>query len=52
MLRTGADEIGWIAGYLAGLDCRFEVLEPDELKAAVRELGERLIEYSEPPANG
>jgi predicted DNA-binding transcriptional regulator YafY len=49
VLRTGADEIGWIAGYLAGLDCRFEVLEPDELKAAVRALGERLIEYSEPP---
>jgi predicted DNA-binding transcriptional regulator YafY len=51
LLRTGADEIGWIAGYLAGLDCRFEVLEPDELKEAVKELGERMIRYSQLPGS-
>jgi len=47
LLRTGADDIGWIARYLAGLDCRFEVLEPVELNDAVRELGERLIGYAD-----
>ena len=46
MLRTGADEVGWIAGYLAGLGCRFEVIEPEELKDEVRALAERLLDYS------
>jgi predicted DNA-binding transcriptional regulator YafY len=33
----------WIASYVAGLSCRFEVLEPTEVRAAVRELGARLM---------
>jgi len=32
----------WIARYLAGLDCRLDVLEPDEVRAALRALGRRL----------
>jgi predicted DNA-binding transcriptional regulator YafY len=43
LLRIGADDLDWLAGYLAGLDCRFEVIEPPELKAAVENLGHRLL---------
>jgi predicted DNA-binding transcriptional regulator YafY len=42
LLRIGADELDWIARYLAGLPCRFRVLEPDELKEALRDLVARL----------
>jgi predicted DNA-binding transcriptional regulator YafY len=46
LLRTGADDLNWIAGYLAQLGCRFEILEPDELKDVVRELAARLVVFS------
>ena len=46
LLRIGADDPGWIAGYLAGLDCAFRILDPPELKQAVAELGARLIKNS------
>ena len=36
-------DLEWIASYVAGLSCRFEVLEPAEVRAAVRELGARLV---------
>lgn len=39
--RIGGDA-DWIARYLVGLDCRFEVLEPDEVRAEVRKLAERI----------
>ncbi len=42
LLRIGADELEWIARYLAGLSCRFRILEPPELKDAVRALIARL----------
>jgi predicted DNA-binding transcriptional regulator YafY len=35
-------DLEWIAAYVAGLPCRFEVLEPPEVRVAVRELGARL----------
>ena len=34
----------WIARYLAGLECTFEVLEPEAVKVQLRELGRRLAE--------
>ena len=46
LLRIGADDPGWIAGYLAGLDCAFRILDPPELKQAVADLGARLIKNS------
>jgi len=46
LLRIGADDPGWIAGYLAGLDCAFTILDPPELKQAVAALGAKLIDYS------
>jgi predicted DNA-binding transcriptional regulator YafY len=44
LLRIGADDSDWLARYLAGLNCSFRVLEPDELKVALASLGKRLIE--------
>lgn len=44
LMRIGADEPGWIARYLAGLPCRFTVLEPDELRRSLQELADRLRE--------
>lgn len=45
--RTAIALIGgdpdWIARYLAGLECRFEVLEPDEVRTELRALGRRLV---------
>jgi hypothetical protein len=35
-------DVDWIAAYVAGLPCRFEVLEPPEVRAGVRALGARL----------
>ena len=52
MLEPGADvnttiariggDADWIARYLVGLECRFEVLEPDAVRTEVRELAERI----------
>lgn len=41
LLRIGGEDLEWIAQYLAGLPCRFRVLEPDELRAALRSLADR-----------
>ncbi len=40
--RIGGDA-DWIARYLAGLDCTFEVLDSDRLRAELRKLGRRLV---------
>jgi predicted DNA-binding transcriptional regulator YafY len=42
LARIGG-EPDWIARYLAGLDCRYEVLEPPEVHAELLALGERLV---------
>jgi predicted DNA-binding transcriptional regulator YafY len=42
LLRIGAEELDWIARYLASLPCRFRVLDPPELADAVRALAARL----------
>lgn len=41
LLRVGGDD-EWIARYLTRLPCRFEVLEPESVRQAVRELGARI----------
>lgn len=43
-LIIGADELGWIAGYLAGMPCRFTVIEPAALEDAIAGLAARLAE--------
>lgn len=42
VLRMGADDLEWIARYLVGLPCGFRVLDPDDLKVAIRSLLDRL----------
>ena len=42
LLRIRAESLDWLAGVLAGLECGFEIRRPDELRAAVRGLAERL----------
>jgi predicted DNA-binding transcriptional regulator YafY len=48
ILRIGGDDLDWIARFLAGLPCRFEILEPAELKDALRSLVEHLTRQVEP----
>jgi predicted DNA-binding transcriptional regulator YafY len=43
LLHIGADDLDWIARYLAGLDLRFTVLRPAELGTALKALAERLL---------
>ncbi|WP_121252484.1 helix-turn-helix transcriptional regulator [Solirubrobacter pauli] len=45
-LRLRADSLDWAAGLLAGAGCAFTIVEPAELRAAVRALGERLVEIA------
>ena len=42
VLRMRADSLDWAATVLAGLGCSFTIRGPDELRASVRALGERL----------
>ena len=42
VLRMRVDSLDWMATILAGLGCGFEIRRPDELRASVRELAERL----------
>jgi predicted DNA-binding transcriptional regulator YafY len=42
VLRLGANELSWIARYLAGLPFEATVIDPPELRAALRSLGARL----------
>ncbi len=43
LLRIGADEPEWLARYLAGLPFAFHVVDPPELRSALRALGRRLV---------
>jgi predicted DNA-binding transcriptional regulator YafY len=42
LLRMRVSSLDWTARILAGLGCRFTIRRPDELRASVRELAERL----------
>jgi predicted DNA-binding transcriptional regulator YafY len=44
LLRIGADDLDWIARYLAGSPFEFEVRHPPELRAELRAIGRRLVE--------
>ena len=43
-MRFRADSLDWAAGILAGAGCSFDVVAPDELRGALRELAARLSE--------
>jgi predicted DNA-binding transcriptional regulator YafY len=42
ILRMRVESLDWIASLLAGLGCDFVIRRPDELRASVRKLAERL----------
>jgi predicted DNA-binding transcriptional regulator YafY len=42
-MRLRADSLDWVAGLLASAGCEFTVVAPDELRAALHRLGERLM---------
>jgi predicted DNA-binding transcriptional regulator YafY len=44
LLRMRVSSLDWTASLLAGLGCRFTIRRPDELRAAVRGLADRLAE--------
>jgi predicted DNA-binding transcriptional regulator YafY len=46
LLRMRVDSLDWMATVLAGLDCDFTIRRPDELRASVRALGERLAAHA------
>jgi predicted DNA-binding transcriptional regulator YafY len=43
LVRMGANELDWIARFLAGIPLDYEVRHPPELRAALRALGHRLV---------
>jgi predicted DNA-binding transcriptional regulator YafY len=43
MLRCAVENLGWVAGLLAGLNCPFTVIQPPELRNEIRGLAERLV---------
>ena len=49
LLRIGADDIHWLAGYLIGLGVPFEVIAPASLRADVMALAERIAEAHRGP---
>ena len=42
LLRMRVSSLDWTARILAGRGCRFTIRQPEELRASVRELAERL----------
>jgi predicted DNA-binding transcriptional regulator YafY len=48
VFTIGADELGWLVGRLAAMELPWTVLEPDELRDAVRDAAARLAAASQP----
>ncbi len=46
LLRMRVNSLDWMATVLAGLGCGFRIREPDELRASVRALAERLAAHA------
>jgi len=48
VMRCSTDDLDWIAGILAGLQCDIVVQEPAELRAALQRLAARLLQMAGP----
>jgi hypothetical protein len=44
----GADDLGWAARYLVGLDCGFAVRQPPQMRESLARLGRELVAASAP----
>jgi predicted DNA-binding transcriptional regulator YafY len=51
MLRCAVENLGWVAGLLASLECTFKVIQPPELRDEVRRLAARLVANVEQEAD-
>ena len=49
-LRMRVSSLDWMASVLAGLDCRFTIHKPAELRASIRALAERMLESAQSAA--
>jgi len=49
-LRMRVSSLDWMASVLAGLDCRFTIREPAELRASIRAFAERMLESAQSAA--
>jgi len=49
ILRVGANDLDWLARYIAALPFDAEVRRPVELRAALRALGRRLVRANTSP---
>jgi predicted DNA-binding transcriptional regulator YafY len=49
LVRFGADDLDWAARYLVGLECRFAVRGPPELRERLRDLSAAIAATAEPP---
>jgi predicted DNA-binding transcriptional regulator YafY len=50
LMHTSTSNLPWMARYLSQLNCPMRILRPDELRDALRELGESLIRTAAQPA--
>jgi predicted DNA-binding transcriptional regulator YafY len=48
LLRCQVQDLAWFAYVLAGLDCSFTVIAPDELRTELRSLAARLVAGADP----
>ena len=48
LLRIGADDVDWLAGYIIGLALPFEIRSPALLRDHVRDLAERIVRAHPP----
>ena len=46
LLRMRVSSLDWMAGVLAGLGCAFTILSPNELRASVHALADRLAGWA------
>jgi predicted DNA-binding transcriptional regulator YafY len=49
LMRVTTNNLPWLARYLAQLSCPLRIIKPDEMRDALRELGERLIQTATQP---
>jgi predicted DNA-binding transcriptional regulator YafY len=47
LMRVTTNNLPWLARFLAQLSCRLRIIQPDEMRAALREVGEQLIRTAE-----
>lgn len=50
LLRLGAEDLGWAAHFLVGLNCPMVILRPPELRDELRRLAHSILQIADEPA--